>query len=339
MTGLTEHSFVKIDKVALEAGVSPSTVSRILNGTAKVSHDKRAAVENSIRKLGYIPNPNARGLAGGRTLSIGIVTQALDSPFYGAALRGIEDTLELKSYQCLFTSGHWDAELETRCIESLCSRRVDGIIVLTGRVSNETLKQYAKKLPVVVTGRQLLADNIASLKFNDYQAALLAVNHLIDLGHQRIAFIAGHAQHPDSAERLQAYLDALQVANLPHDPALIHQGDYSENSGQAAVEAFSNKGVKFTALFASNDQMAFGASIALHRQGLRVPHDVSLVGFDDLPASSYVVPPLTTVHQPAYELGQLAAQSMLQLLTSQAITGQMPPPRLVMRESTRILSS
>ncbi len=332
-----DRTFVKIDKVALEAGVSPSTVSRILNGTAAVSEDKRKAVELAISKLGYIPNLNARGLAGGRSLSIGVVTQALDSPFYGAALRGIEQELERKDYQCLFTSGHWDADAETRCIESLRSRRVDGIIVLTGRLSNQTLKNYAKSMPIVVTGRQLKAPHVSSLKFDDYQGALLAVKHLTVLGHRRIAFIAGHAQHPDSKERFQAYVDALLAANIAFDEALVYRGDYTEFSGQAAVEHLLSQGTVFTALFASNDQMAFGAAVALHRQGLRVPNDVSLVGFDDLPGSSYVVPPLTTVHQPAYELGQLAAQTMLQLLNGNEPTLSMPAPRLVLRESTRVL--
>jgi LacI family transcriptional regulator len=332
------HSFVKIDTVALAAGVSPSTVSRILNGTAVVNDAKRKAVEQAIQQLGYIPNLNARGLAGGRSLSVGVVTQALDSPFYGTALRGIEDELEKTNYQCLFTSGHWDAKAEARCIETLRSRRVDGIIVLTGRLSNQMLKNYAKALPIVITGRELAATGIASLKFDDYQGALLAVQHLIDLGHRRIAFIAGHPQHPDSKERLQAYKDALAAADIAYDPALFAQGNYSEDSGQAATAALLSQRTPFTALFASNDQMAFGAAVALHRQGLRVPDDISLVGFDDLPNSPYVVPPLTTVHQPAYELGQLAAQAMLQLLSGKAHDGVVPAPRLVCRQSTRTLA-
>jgi LacI family transcriptional regulator len=330
-----DRTFVKIDKVALEAGVSPSTVSRILNGTATVNEDKRKAVERAINKLGYIPNLNARGLAGGRSLSVGVVTQALDSPFYGTALRGIEDELERAGYQCLFTSGHWDAVSEARCIEALRSRRVDGIIVLTGRLSDSTLQNYAKALPIVVTGRDLKAPGILSLKFDDYQAAWIAVKHLTDLGHRRIAFIAGHAEHPDSKERFQAYQDALKTADIAYDPQLVCQGDYSEQSGEIATSALLNQNIDFSAMFASNDQMAFGAAVALYRKGLRIPDDVSLVGFDDLPGSSFVVPPLTTVRQAAFELGQLAAQSMLQLLTGAGHLAKMPQPELVVRESTR----
>jgi LacI family transcriptional regulator len=328
---------IKIDQVAREAGVSPSTVSRILNGTATVNQAKRSAVDLAVRKLGYIPNPVARGLAGGRTLSVGVLTQALDSPFYGAALRGIEDTLEQAGYQCLFTSGHWNAKSEERCIEVLRSRKVDGIIVLTGRLTDKTLKNIALQLPIVVTGRDLKFSHLHSLKFDDQAGATLAVKHLVELGHKRIAFIAGHPQHPDSKERFQAYKDALNAANIAFDPALVGQGDYTEQSGQRAIEKLLSQNTPFTAVFASNDQMAFGAAVALHRKGLRIPDDVSLVGFDDLPASSYVVPPLTSVHQPAYELGQLAAQAMLQLLVGKTHDGVMPAARLVVRESTRAL--
>lgn len=136
-----------IERVAQEAGVSPSTVSRILNGTAVVSGAKKQAVDVAIAKLGFVPNPMARGLAGGRTLSIGVVTQAIDSPFYGAALRGIEDELDPAGYSPLFVSGHWNAVSEARCIEVLRSRRVDGIVVLTGRLTDEALIACAQKMP------------------------------------------------------------------------------------------------------------------------------------------------------------------------------------------------
>ena len=144
---------VTLERVAERAGVSPSTVSRILNGTAVVSDEKRAAVDEAVAKLGFVPNPVARGLAGGRTLSIGVVSQAIDSPFYGAALRGIEMELDAAGYSPLFMSGHWRADEEARCIDVLKSRRVDGLIVLTGRLSDSALRSVARSLPVVVTGR------------------------------------------------------------------------------------------------------------------------------------------------------------------------------------------
>ena len=325
---------VTLEMVAKLAGVSPSTVSRILNGTAVVSEAKRQAVVEATKTLGFVPNPLARGLAGGRTFSIGVVTQAIDSPFYGAALRGIEDELDPAGYSPLFMSAHWDPATEARCLELLKARRVDGIVVLMPRLSDETLKACAQDLPVVVTGRDLQAGQLFSLTFDNFTGALRATEHLIALGHTRIAFIAGDAEHPDAAERMRGYRAALQAAQLAFDPQLVVPGKYHEISGLEAVNQLLAQGQQFTALFAANDQMAAGAALGLFQHGLRVPDDVSLVGFDDLPTSVYATPPLSTIHQPAYELGRLAAASMLQLIAGIAPTAQLPLPELLVRGSS-----
>lgn len=326
---------VTLERVAEAAGVSPSTVSRILNGTAVVADEKRQAVEQAIAQLGFVPNPVARGLAGGRTLSVGVVTQAIDSPFYGVALRGIEDTLDQAGYSPLFVSGHWNAVEEARCIDMLRARRVDGIILLDGRLADSALRAVAKALPMVVTGRALKAPNLYALQFDNFEGARLATDHLLQLGHQRIALIAGDPAHPDALERERGYRAALQAHGQAFDASLVVPGLFHEEGGLAATARLLESRQRFTAVFAANDQMAVGASLALHRHGLRVPQDISVVGFDDLLASRHSLPPLTTVHQPAYELGQLAAQSMLQLLQGDKPSARMPAPRLVLRESTQ----
>jgi LacI family transcriptional regulator len=330
-----EEGKVTLDLVATAAGVSPSTVSRILNGTAVVADEKRAAVEAAIARLGFVPNPVARGLAGGRTLSIGVVTQTIDSPFFGGALRGVEDELSRAGYSPLFVSGHWNAAQETRCIDMLRSRRVDGVIVLTGRLPDAALTAYAQHLPVVVTGRTLKAPGLYALNFDNYEGGRLATHHLLTLGHRRIAFIAGDPRHPDAKERLRGHRAALQAAGVGLDPALVLPGQYTEDSGRLAVERLLDSREAFSAIFAANDQMAFGAALALHRRKLRVPDDVSLVGFDDLAGALYTVPPLSTVHHPVHELGQIAAQAMLQLLAGEAPTARLPAPRFIARESSR----
>lgn len=330
---------VTLGMVATACGVSPSTVSRILNGTAVVSAEKRAAVDRAIAELGFVPNPMARGLAGGRTLSVGVITQAIDSPFYGIALRGIEEELIKVGYSPLFVSGHWNAVEEARCIDVLRSRRVDGIIVLTGRLSDESLTSLAKALPVVVTGRSLSAPGLFSLDFDNFEGARLATAHLIEQGHREIAFIAGPVIHPDAQERLRGYRAALQAAGLRYRAALVVQGMYHEESGLLAVEKLIASGQPFTAIFAANDQMAYGAALALHRHGLHVPDDVSLVGFDDLAGAAHSVPPLSTIHHPAYELGSLAAASLLQLLAGEQPSASLPEPRLIVRGSTRPLAA
>ena len=332
-----EQRKVTLDMVALEAGVSPSTVSRILNGTAIVSIAKKKSVDDAIAKLGFVPNPIARGLAGGRTMSIGVITQAIDSPFYGAALRGIEETFEPAGYSSLFVSGHWNAATEKRCLETLRSRFVDGVIVLTGRLPNEVLSKFAQIMPIVVTGRNMKAPRLFSLNFDNRLGGQIATQHLIQLGHRQIAFIAGSREHPDSVERFSGYKAALAAAHIAFDPELVVPGEYHEVSGLLAVERLLDSHKQFTAIFAANDQMAIGASLGLQRRSLRVPDDVSLVGFDDLPASMYGIPPLSTIHQPAYELGQIAASAMLQLLSGRQPDVSVPAPQLVVRESSRRL--
>ncbi|UXH80761.1 LacI family DNA-binding transcriptional regulator [Roseateles amylovorans] len=328
---------VTLGMVAQASGVSPSTVSRILNGTAVVSQDKKDAVDRAIAELGFVPNPIARVLAGGRSLSVGVVTQSIDSPYYGVALRGIEEVLDTVGYVPLFASGHWNAKEEQRCIDTLRARRVDGLIVLTGRLSDESLRKLAKELPVVVTGRTMKAPGLYALNFNDFEGARLATHHLLTLGHRQIAFITGDPVHPDAQERLRGYRAALEAAGVRYQPSLVLPGLFHEDSGLMAVERLIDSRQPFTAIFAANDQMAFGANLALHRRGIRVPDDVSIVGFDDLAGAGHAIPPLTTIHQAGLELGRCAAQALMDLLADKKPTAQLPEPRLIIRSSTRAL--
>jgi LacI family transcriptional regulator len=322
--------------VAKQAGVSPSTVSRILNGTAQVSEEKKALVNAVIDELGFRPNLAARSLAGGRTMSIGVLTQFIDSPYYGEALRGIEDELHKANYVPLFVSGHWNEKEEKNRLFMLQERKVDGIIVLTGKLSKETLLQMAANMPVVVTGRRLSAPNLFSIDFDNAEGACLAVRHLHALGHQRLAFISGPLDHPDAAERLKGYREEVVRRGLPLDDALVVYSDYQEAGGLRAMSSLLDRQVQFTAVIAGNDQMAYGARLALHRAGLRVPEDVSLIGFDDLPHSAFTLPPLTSIRQSVYEIGTSAAQAMFDLLNRKSPPSKLIEAELVLRESTRI---
>ena len=323
-----------LEMVAKEAGVSMATVSRIINGTAKVSAERKNAVDAAIAKLNFRPNVAARGLALGKSTTIGVITQAIDSPFYGEGLRGIEDYLQQRGYAALFMSGNWNEQDEARCMSELLSRRVDGIIIFSGRLQDSELAGYAKQVPIVVSGRSLAAPGIFSLPVDDQRGAMLATRHLIELGHRRIAFIAGILDHPDAAERFKGYRRALTDAGIVHDPKLVAPGDFHEEGGVEATLRLLNSGSKFTALFCVNDQTAYGACLALYRSGLSVPGDVSVVGFDDLHSSSYRVPPLTSVRQSIRVLGESSGAAMLQMLQNQRPTISLPPVELIVREST-----
>ncbi len=325
-----------LGQVAEQAGVSPSTVSRILNGTAKVSAEKRQQVEAVIAELGFRPDPSARSLAGGRTMSIGVLTQYIDSPFYGEALRGIEDVLLPAGYVPLFVSGRWNEEEERARLELLQDRKVDGIIVLTGKLTNETLEEMSRQLPIVVTGRRLEGANLYGLDFDNVEGASLAVRHLHGLGHESVAFISGPLDHPDAEQRLSGYRAEVLRRGMRHDDLLVVYGDFQESGGFRAMNQLLASRVSFSAVIAANDQMAYGARLALHRAGLRVPDDISLVGFDDLPHSGFTLPPLTTVRQSVHEIGAIAARSMLDLLAQKTPPAQMISAEIVARESTRI---
>lgn len=323
-----------LEMVAKEAGVSIATVSRIINGTAKVSAERKQAVDAAIAKLNFRPNAAARGLALGKSNTIGVITQAIDSPFYGEGLRGIEDYLQQRGYTALFMSGNWDEDDEERCMSELLSRRVDGIIIFSGRLEDRQLASYAKQVPLVVSGRSLKAPNIFSLPVDDEQGAWLATRHLIGLGHKRIAFISGILDHPDASLRFNGYRRALAEAGIAHDPKLVVPGDFHEEGGVEATLKLLKSGNKFTALFCVNDQTAYGACLALYRSGLNCPRDVSVVGFDDLHSSSYRVPPLTSVRQSIRVLGESSGAAMLQMLQGERPDISLPQVELIVREST-----
>jgi len=320
--------------VAREAGVSASTVSRIIHGTVNVSGGLKHAVEAAIVKFNFRPNAAARGLALGKTLTIGVVAQAIDSPFYGEGLRGIEACLRQRGYAPLFMSGNWREEDEERCLREFIARGVDGIIVFAGRLSDAKLKSFAKEVSIVVTGRRLRAPGLFSLQIDDRHGAMLAVRHLIEIGHRKIAFIAGSENHPDAVERFKGYKKTLEDAGIDFDPKLVAVGDWHEEGGLRATFELLGSKVKFSALFCVNDQTAYGACLALYRKGRSVPGDVSVIGFDDLPSSTYRLPPLTSVRQSIGELGDRSAQAILQLIAGRRPRIDAPPVELVIREST-----
>jgi LacI family transcriptional regulator len=330
-------SAVTIEMVAEEAGVSPSTVSRILNGTARVRDVKVRAVEAAIAKLQFMPNPVARSLARGKSMSIGVVTQSIDSPFYGEALAAIEKGLLRERYSALIVSGHWREGNERQSVAHLLGRRVDGIILLTSCLPDRELVNLSHSVPLVVTGRSVRGERIFCLDVDSTEGARLATSYLVGQGHRRIAFLSGPPDHPDALQRLDGYKAALAASKITFSRQLVAYGDYSESGGHRALSELLDSGAEFTAVFAANDQTACGAMLALHRRGMRVPGDVSVVGFDDLAASAFTIPPLTTVHRSIDEIGAGAAEAIIDLIERRTPRAKVSSPKLAIRESTRPL--
>ncbi len=328
---------VTLMDVARAAGVSPATVSRILNGTAKVGDDKRKAVEDAIAALHFRPNLFARSLKTGITMTVGVLTQSIESQYYSRALKGIELGLQDTGHSSIIVSGHWNAATDAASLRVLSSRRVDGLIILTGCSEDADVLAVAHQQPVVITERVLNGPNVRSIKLDQRRGGYLATQHLLALGHTRIAHITGVMNRPDSSERYQGYLDAHREAGVTPDPELVVTGDFTDVQGVAAMNVLLGLGKPFTAVFCANDESALGARLALYQHGLQVPQDVSLVGFDDLPTSSFMTPPLTTVHQPVFEMGLYAAHTLLNMMGYPADDVQVPPLGLIVRGTTRQL--
>ena len=296
--------------VAKLSGVSPSTVSRILNNTAKVSDSKRETVLRVIEETGFRPNLAARSLAGGRAMSIGVLTQYIDSPVYGEAIRGIEEVLASEGYTALFVSGRGDRELELERLSMLMERQIDGLIVLSSTLEDKELESIASGLPVVLTGRAALNQKVTSIGFDNLGGGALALGHLAELGHEVIAVI-DRPDDPDAKLRMDGIRTECGQRGIDLNSELIEVGDFSELGGYRAMVRLLANTTDFSAVIALNDQMAYGAMLALSESGLSIPEDISLVGFDDLPHSAYTVPPLTTISQPVNRIGAMAASTVL----------------------------
>lgn len=325
---------VTLAHVAREAGVSPSTVSRILNGTANVTPDKRARVEAVITRLNFKPNPQAQALANGRSLTIGVVTPSLNSTFYGEALSGIEAVLNDTPYHPLVISGQWRPEREQEALDVLLLRRVDALILMGGILDDAILQGVAQRVPLVAVGRDVRGLSESCIVMDNTGGMRLIVEHLLSLGHRHLAYISGAERQQDAVERRDSFLATVQAAGISVPDALMVCGEYTEEGGRQAAERLLDSGVPFTALCCANDQMALGARLALYRRGIRVPEDVSLTGFDDVFTSSLMTPPLTTVRQAIYDMGEVAARAALSLLRGEAVSMHVFTPELIVREST-----
>jgi len=328
---------VTIQDIAQEAEVSPSTVSRVLSGNAPVAASKREAVLAAIEELDYRPNVFAQSLASGQSLTIGVLTQNFGNPFYDGILSGILQTLEATPYSPIFGDGRWQTAVEKRALQTLIDRQVDGLIVVGGLSPEEEMLAYARQVPLIVAARNIPDMEAKCLHVDNLKAAYNATCYLLEMGHRHIAHVTAPMYYygpiTDVYQRYQGYVQALTEAGIEPDQRLVVEGDLSRQSGLMALDALVGRERPFTAIFATNDQMAMGVRLGLHRRGLRVPEDVSLIGFDDEPTSAYLTPPLTTVRQPAIELGQSAAQAIIDQINGKQHTTDLFQADLIIRES------
>ncbi|PYQ54792.1 MAG: transcriptional regulator [Acidobacteria bacterium] len=328
-----EAGHVTIQDIARHAGVSVSTVSRVLNKTVPVARAKRVAVMTAVEALGYRPNVVAQELARGHTLAVGVLPEGISNPFYSRVLKGIEQGLRGTPYYPLFASGEHPDE-EAQSLDMLLRHRVEALVVIGAVIPDDTLIQLSRRMPIVAIARTVAGLEERCVRVANVEGACKATRHLLDMGHRRVAHITGLRTHSDAVARRAGYERALEEAGLAPDPALVREGDFEEQSGLAAAESLMQAGTPFTAIFAANDQMAMGAQLALFRRGLEVPRDVSLVGFDDQPSAAYACPPLTSLRQPAAEMGRAAVLALVDELRGKPFVQPIFDTELVVRAST-----
>jgi LacI family repressor for deo operon, udp, cdd, tsx, nupC, and nupG len=323
----------KISDVARIAGVSTATVSRAISNPALVSEETRAAVQEAIRATGYRMNHAARNLRHRRTGGIVALVPNLANPFFSKILSGIASVLGPAGYNLLVADTH------TTGAEALLSyaepSRADGLIILDGNLSADALA--AGRVPLVEACEWVPGLLAPRIKIDNRAATALAIDHLIGLGHRRIGHVTGPDGNVLAIARLAGAVDALSLKGLRLDPSAIYPGDFTLESGRAAGIAWLDQPPESrpTGLFLASDEMACGFIGELQRHGLRVPLDVSVVGFDDIELVAHTSPPLTTVRQPRAQIGRVAAERMLAVLAGENdATDTILPVELVIRAST-----
>jgi len=301
-----------IYEVSKLAGVSLATVSRVINGSGKVTPATREKVQAAMKALGYRPNAIAQSLASARSNSVGVLVPELHGPFFGIMLSSIEDELRAAGKHVIISAGHSDETREKESIEFLASRQCDALILHTFAVSNEWLLELAGRPPAVfVIGRDIPEIAGRCFYLDNEQGSYLATQALIQLGHKRLAYLAGPLWKSDAQGRFAGFRRALDEAGLSFDENLLAEGNYQEASGRAAMVRLLGAGSPFSGLVCANDEMAVGAIEEARQRGRKIPDDLSVVGFDNVFFTRYMHPALSTVNYPVDLMGRMAARAVL----------------------------
>lgn len=310
---------VTIADVARRAGVSKMTVSRVINGSGYISQETRERVEKAIQELGYIPNTLARGLRFKRTRTLGLILTDITNPFFTTLARGVEDAASEHGFSVIFCNTDESAEEENRYVNVLTQKQVDGLLLVPTAGTPESiafLESHA--VPFVLLDRRVPGFNVDMVRCDSEQGAYELVKHLLDLGHQRIAALGGSHYITSSTDRIAGYRRALEEAGLGYEANRAYFTSFTVEGGYQATKQALAAHPQPTALFASNNFIAIGAYRALRELGLKIPRDMSMVAFDDLPEAVGFDPFMTIIEQPAYEMGRCATQLLLERLGSSA---------------------
>lgn len=327
---------VSIKDIARAAQVSHSTVSRALSNSPLVNPRTAERVRQIAEEHGFRVSAVARSLATRRTHTIGVVVTSIADPFVAEVVDGVEERALANGYSVILANCHADPAVEMRAVQSFHDRRTDGILVTASRVGARYMPLLSERqVPIVLINNQHPGEFVYSVTIDNPLLAREATEHLIELGHRRIGYIGDRFGFQSDTERFAGYRDVIEQADLGFDPDLVVHGDGTPEGGASGLNRLLSLADPPTAVFCYNDLEAMGALHAARAHGLRVPEDVSVVGVDDVYLAAYTDPPLTTMRQPKRQMGCLAAQLLLDLLTgAKAETRNVVPAELVVRGST-----
>jgi len=333
---------VSIKDIAKAAGVSHPTVSRALSDSPLISEETKARIRRLAQEMGYSPNALARGLVTRQTWSVGVVVTTIADPFVAEIVQGIEATAHDAGYAVILCSSGAVPEREIAAVEMLRTKRVDGVIVTSSRVGAlylEHLERIGVPIVLINNHNEQSGRYTFTVSVDNRHGGWLATRHLVQLGHRRIGYVSGPANHSSDLDRLAGYRQALIEAGIEPDAAWVVPGNGRPDGGERALRLLQSIGEPLSAVFCYNDMTAIGLVHAARRAGLSVPRDLAVVGFDDILFASYFYPPLTTIAQPRVEMGQQAMRMMLTLITArqggdEGLTNVVVQGKLIVRAST-----
>lgn len=327
---------VTMKDVADYAGVSTATVSRVLTGKDSVTPQLQRKVEEAIKALGYRPNRAARELRIGAVLKIGVVLSDIQNPFFTSCLAGVESILQTSDYVLLLGNSNEDPDIEEMHLTSLVAEGVGGIILaMTGHNENIYRKIIEQDIPIVAIDRELPLIAVDTVTIDNVTSSRQATEHLIRLGHTRIALISGPSHVPTAENRLRGYREALAGYNIPFNPSLVVDGRFQQSGGREAMEYLLDLPEPPTAVLIANNLMTLGALQTIHQRNVSIPDELAMIGFDDTPWNIALQTPLTVVAQPTFQLGEIAARMLIDRIKNPNLPRQriMLDAELIIRES------
>jgi len=336
---IAKREKVSIIDVARRAGVSPATVSRVLNKTANVSPELKERVLSAVSELNYVPDPFAHGMRTKRTRSIGLIISDITNPFFPELARGVEDYVSSLGYSLILCNTDAKPENEKRYVELLLNKGIDGLMFTSLRIGEDVIRSLLNDgIPCILVGRK--PENIEGLVYvvtDNYRGGCIAGEYLFSLGHRRFAHISGPLDNSAGRERLAGFIDALKKRGIKEKDITIINSDFTMEGGYKSAEDILRLETLPSGIFFANDAMAIGALQRFWEDRIGIPETFSIIGFDNIKVSGLVSPPLTTISQEIYKIGQLSARELIKIIEGEKGEPVILEPKLIERRSCRCI--